>query len=343
MYNDAVDDLRTEYSYFLAVANSSTTNKISIISIESTSLSGLSQTSTGSQVDYVAAHPTGNYLYVTDSGSKKILMYKVLDNGSLEVLGTGFITTAGIPGAIKVHPSGNYAYVANYGTSFDVSRYQIDNNGILSFQDSIVPSGSASSYRMAIDKTGTYLYVLTINIGSSVLDQFQISGSLNKVKYINYGGITPKDVVVHPNGQYVYVTSGGNINLYYNNGSLQPHGSISGDGIMIIHPSGDFLYTVDSSSTNSKTYQINSDGTLIDVNNSTSVGGDPRDLIVDPKGNYLIVSGRGSSSIEYLKINDNGTITPIQYYDGGSGHYPNALDGYRTDACGLALIRKKIN
>ena len=147
---------------------------------------------------------------------------------------------------------------------------------------------------------------------------------------------------MHPNGQYIYETVDGTIYLFYNNDIPVVHGSIAGDGMLAIHPNGNFLYTTDND-TNVKTYQINADGTLIDVNNLTPIASDVKDFVIDPNGKYLITAGRGSGSVDYIKINDDGTTSPLQYYDGGSGHYPNALDGYRSAACGLALIsRQKI-
>ncbi|MFH0977199.1 MAG: beta-propeller fold lactonase family protein [Spirochaetota bacterium] len=346
MYNDTIDDQEAEYQFYLAIVNSMMNYKISIVSIESTTLSKSSQTSTGStQVDYVAAHPTGNYLYVTNPGSQRILMYKVVTNGTLEVLGTGFINTTdgggpgGTPGVIKVHPSGNYAFVANAGTSFNISRYLIDSAGTLTFQDYISPGASATSSRMVIDKSATYLYWVSNNAGGNVLQQVEISGSLIIDKTVSYASNTPRDVAVHPNGQYIYVTVDGTIYLYYSNDIPTSHGSIAGDGMLTIHPNGKFLYTDDDS--NVKVYQINADGTLTDLNNSTPVQADVKDFIIDTNGNYLIASGRGSDSIEYLKINADGTTSPIQYYDGGFGHYPNALDGYRSSPCGLALINRQ--
>ena len=112
-------------------------------------------------------------------------MYKILVNGSLEVLGTGYITTSdggapgGTPGVIKVHPSGNYAFVYNYGVSMNISRYQIDSTGILTFQDSI-NTISATLSRMVIDNSGTYLYWVSNNGGGSdYFYQVGINGTLD--------------------------------------------------------------------------------------------------------------------------------------------------------------------
>ena len=57
MYNEVADDKDDMYKFYLAIVNSNTNNSIGIVTIEPTALSKSSQTTTGSQVDYVSCTP----------------------------------------------------------------------------------------------------------------------------------------------------------------------------------------------------------------------------------------------------------------------------------------------
>jgi YVTN family beta-propeller protein len=72
----------------------------------------------------VAFHPTGPFVYVTNSGSNNVLEYTIDPSmGTLTSIGT--IAAGSAPTSIAIDPSGSFAYVANVGSN-DVSMYSID-------------------------------------------------------------------------------------------------------------------------------------------------------------------------------------------------------------------------
>jgi len=218
MYNDVLDDMNPEYKYYLAAVNSNAINTVSNFYIDSArALNPVSQTSIGGPADtnYAASDLYGRYLYVTDAQNHRILMYSITNSCSLVPIGTGYINTENnmTPGAICMHPSGKYLFVSGLSPDNHVYMYNVLGNGSLSYNTSqaIHQTTPPLSCRMAIDQSGTNLYVLNIGAGGpqSSIERFQVTNTLTTTTYYIFwvAGYLPQDLAVHPNGQYVYVAT----------------------------------------------------------------------------------------------------------------------------------------
>jgi 6-phosphogluconolactonase (cycloisomerase 2 family) len=96
------------------------------------------------QTTSVAVHPNGRYLYVVGNGDQDIWLYAIrANNGALEGLGTGTVSTGTGPQSIAIDSSGSHLYVTNGGSN-DVSAFSISSaDGTLTSLGATVPAGSA--------------------------------------------------------------------------------------------------------------------------------------------------------------------------------------------------------
>jgi 6-phosphogluconolactonase len=182
--------------------------------------------------------------------------------------------------------------------------------------------------RVASDQGGFRLYVA--NTGSNNVSAYFINrdnGSLQPVPGSPFAvtGI-PNAVVVHPSGDYVYVTSyvSSTENYVYafavqSNGSLAPVAGSpypTGDtpAAAVIDPTGSFLYVAALSAQSINAYSIDkSNGTL------TTVPGEPFalpgdgtafDLAIVPGGKQLLAPGWTNGAIAVFNINSStGALT----------------------------------
>lgn len=106
---------------------------------------------------YVAVHPSGSYLYVSNYGSASISMYAINSaTGALTGIGGGSVGAGTNPIGLAVGSS--LAFVANNGAG-TVFSYTIDSStGALTFASS-VNVGTPNPYGLALNSSGTCLYV----------------------------------------------------------------------------------------------------------------------------------------------------------------------------------------
>jgi 6-phosphogluconolactonase (cycloisomerase 2 family) len=149
---------------------------------------------------------------------------------------------------------------------------------------------------LAIDPTGTYLYVA--NGSSNSISIFTIGAS---------GGLT--------------VVPGTPITGSSNHLSL------------ILDPSGSHLYVANNASSNVTAYSISSTTglpTILDITSTTgttstffNTESSPSLLVVDPSGKYLFVGNQGSSAGIQSVAASNGNLTSISTY--GVGNTPTSI------------------
>jgi 6-phosphogluconolactonase (cycloisomerase 2 family) len=101
----------------------------------------------GVQSTCVAIHPSGNYLYVGNSGGATVSQYLVGSGGLLSPMSPASftVTTTGTVENISVDPSGKFAYVSIYSgsPSNDIYQYSIGTNGALAPLTPAVVAGGA--------------------------------------------------------------------------------------------------------------------------------------------------------------------------------------------------------
>lgn len=124
-----------------------------------TIVAGLSPTS-------IAIDASGEFAYVTNSGSDDISMYTInASSGALTSIGT--IAAGTVPGSVAVDPTGKFAYVTNYGSN-DISMFTIDaTTGALTSTGTIAAGTGPASVAV-----GKFAYVA--NSGSNNVSMYTV-------------------------------------------------------------------------------------------------------------------------------------------------------------------------
>jgi len=217
----------------------------------------------------LAMHPNRRFLYVVN----EVAQHEGLPSGSVEAFAVGpdgtlrplnrrsLSLSATLPRHLTLSPDGKSAIVAVHGGGA-YNMLPIGKDGQLGRVISVVketgsgPNGrhqlSAHPQMLLFDKTGKRL--LTSDMGSDRVNVLTLNegGLMVLGRYAMDAGSGPKQIVMHPAGHLIYVAN-------------ELNGSVCGyeydqvigrilrrvewlnervGGAMVLHPSGDFLYTV---------------------------------------------------------------------------------------------------
>jgi 6-phosphogluconolactonase (cycloisomerase 2 family) len=293
------------------------------------------------------------YLYAAIPGSNEIVAYRQDPNAGVLTQLVGSPITAGqsVQG-LAIHPSNKYLYATNTGNN-NVSFFTIAASGSL---NEVTPRANAGTGPtvLAMDPGGKFLYVG--NSGSFDLTVFSIlstssnglpAGSLTQVGQNIPLGISPLNMKVSPNGNFLYVTGGGNpgtVEVFATNqGALtqlssSPFATGNDPSGLVISPSGGFLYTANKLDSTISEFTINSDGSLTPISGSpiglAATG--PVALLIDNSGTYLYVANDQSPGlILVFSIGQNGALNLLANSQMSTGAQPSFL---ATDASGKFLF-----
>lgn len=157
----------------------------------------------------------GKFIYVSDLGIDKIMIYEVKDDGKLLPASTPFVNSlAGSgPRHLAIHPNGKFAYSAEELTS-TVSSYGINKKtGALTplKRTTMLPEGftdrnSAADIHFSPD--GGFLYAS--NRGHESLVIYQVNSSTGEIilaGHQNTGGKHPRNFMIDNKGEFVLVAN----------------------------------------------------------------------------------------------------------------------------------------
>jgi len=262
--------------------------------------------------------------YVTNKTDGTISEYTIGTDGTFTSFGTIDTPDATrIPNVVAVDPLGRFAYVANFGADpggaqgTTVSQYVIGATGALT------ANGTATTelnpYSIAIDPTGSYLYVT--NQGSNSVSQFAINsnGTLTSLGASVATGSKPYQITVDPTGKYVYVanlaTAGtaGGVSQYTitpGTGVLVPMSiplvttttAVNGLGGAIgvtVNPAGTFAYVTNLFDQTITRFTVSAGtGALVAVvEPAQPTGVTPYPLTITPDGRFAFFPNKGDNDI----------------------------------------------
>jgi 6-phosphogluconolactonase (cycloisomerase 2 family) len=229
--------------------------------------------------------PTGRFLYIANSNTNNVtgLQINTVD-GSLSCLGspapappcTPFTDgTLNFPVGVAEDGLGKFVYVTDAGGDDLVHGFSVNADGSLT---QLAPTSSFATGSLpgfpAIEPTNTYLYVP--NSGSNTITGFKINanGSLSEVTAagspFTVGSATssPTMVVVHPSGKFLYVTASGDNKVY---------------GFSINAATGALT-------------------ALAGTGSSLPTGNLPNGLAMDPGGLFVIAANLGDNTLNYYVV-----------------------------------------
>jgi DNA-binding beta-propeller fold protein YncE len=210
--------------------------------------------------------PPAGYVYITINGEGKVSEFSRQADGSLNFLRMAQAGATDGPTGIAIDPSNRFLYLANEGDG-RIYQFRIrrDTGELEMIGEGSVDDGSASRpQQIAISPRGGFVYVTNAGKGGEGGDgsiaEYAIDGATGALKPLGRfhgGGLRqPLGIAFMPNGKFVYVSdsAAGTIDAF----AVEPSGRLrllsstpslgnkpGHPGLVGVHPSGSFVYTVD--------------------------------------------------------------------------------------------------
>ncbi|HEV7282899.1 MAG TPA: lactonase family protein [Pirellulaceae bacterium] len=248
------------------------------------------QSSEGTAPCYVAVHPSGDSLYVANYSAGTVAGFPIKADGTLgpatsRIQHEGSGPDKGRQDAPHAHSinlssDGRFAYACDLGTD-QVLIYQVDpkSGKLTPHQQVALPPGSGPRH-LSFHPNGKLAFV--INELSNTLTTLTVDSHTGAMKIASSVPTLPKgfdgknttaEVVVHPNGKFVY-------------GSNRGHDSIA-------------IFALDQAS-----------GELTPRGFASESIDEPRNFRIDPTGKYLLVGNQKADSIVVYAIDqETGALT----------------------------------
>jgi 6-phosphogluconolactonase (cycloisomerase 2 family) len=275
-----------DISLFTIATNGALTEVTPRTSVETAGTPGQSG---GSQPEFLAMDPGGNYLYAANTQSDNISVFSI-DNttGALTQLANSPFPIGLPPLNMRLAPSGNFLYVTASGSPDGyIVGYSV-NAGVLTSIGSPFSSDGVNPNGLAIDPKGAFLYVANSSSPSIAIFSIGQSGILSPVQNSPLADTYTAPVA------------------------------------LTLDAKGTFLYVANQGSSNVAVYSISSTSGLPTVlTNSTTTGaffteGSPSFVAVDPTGQYLFVGNQGTSAgIQSFSVS-SGNLTALFKYNVGN-------------------------
>jgi 6-phosphogluconolactonase (cycloisomerase 2 family) len=283
----------------------------------------------------IRIHPSGDFLYVVQSGSNDLGIYDISNsNGTLsEKTGNSPVSSGGnSPVDMVITSDGQYAYVAN-STSGHIGVFNIDANGLLAAIGSPVATG-LTPQALALDSTEQWLYLLNREAAGSVsVFEIQSDGSLTQINCSGASltcavGSLPESITLDTTSQFLSVTNGADntvstFSIDQTSGELSDAGTLSARATpgaltylsdpaeVVTTPR--FAYAANYDSFNLSAYSINaSNGVLTSLGTPTAAAGRPTAVTTDLTGNFLYATNDVTDNVSVFSINSgSGALTEI--------------------------------
>jgi 6-phosphogluconolactonase (cycloisomerase 2 family) len=251
-----------------------------------------------------SSHPTHN-AYISLTSADTVALFHITDSsGALSSVSNSVPQVKTGPVGLALHPSGKFLFAAN-STDGTVSTFNVGSDGTLTQAGNATPAG-AGARAAVIDPSGQSL--LVTNSISNSISVFSIdsgSGALTLTSTFNTGLFGPTEIVM-TSSNFVYVltpSTNNTVNGFsFSGGNLTPIGSfLAGRGTtgIAVDPSGQLLYTANSTDATVSAFTIDAGGVLNPIVGSPyllQTGVAPGALAVDTTGKFLYVATPGSTN-----------------------------------------------
>ena len=217
-----------------------------------------------------------------------------------------------------------YVYVANQ-TASSLSAYSIGSTGTLAPDGSSLPNLPQFPTALAVDSTGTTLYVANDSPANSV-SAYAINpgGSLSSPGVTTSTGNDSNSyaVTVSPQG-FVYVANSGQgvpgtvsgFNFASSTGFSPLAGSPFSAGInpesVAVNPAGTFAFVANFGGDTISVYAIDPTTGALSQVGSVATGVNPFDIAINPEGTFLYAANYGSANVSVYSISSKGVLSPI--------------------------------
>jgi 6-phosphogluconolactonase len=292
----------------------------------------------------VACGPSNtiDFLYVTSSKNNpgQINVYKVDSQGGplITLTGSPFSSGGANPVADVASPNGKNLYVVNHDSN-SVVEFTINTNGNIAQQQVCTTPGSSPT-QLAINKAGTYLYVVETNRpnydvnnpgpGALVVYPIDANGQLGATGSLCTPvadgsnaffpvGNNPVAVNVLADNGYVYAVNENDATIsaftVASSGALTANGTFPvgvAPNAIASDPTNRFLYVTDGAANQLIGFLIQANGTLVAMQTPFKTDILPNSVQVDPRGIYVYVSNYNANDVSAYTIDrSTGNATQI--------------------------------
>ena len=308
----------------------------------------LEHVSTTSAIDnpsFLDISPSGRHLYAVcadfEAMSGGLVKAYAIDSQTGELTYLNEQSSEGDgPCHISIDPSGKYAMVANYGSG-SVSMLPIEQGGLLGKAtgfdqhegSSVDPDRQMGPHAHSIILDANNRYAFAADLGTDKMMVYRLDfaiGALvpNDSPWVRTPpGAGPRHFDFHPNGKFAYIINemGSSITaLHYDaeRGMLNeietvptlPEGfdGVSYCADIHVTPSGKFVYGSNRGHDSIAIFAIDqSTGALTALGHQSTMGGTPRNFVIDPSGAYMLAANQDTDNIITLRIDQQtGMLEP---------------------------------
>jgi 6-phosphogluconolactonase (cycloisomerase 2 family) len=285
----------------------------------------------------MAVDPTGKFAYVANQGCDEPF------DGSVSTYTInptdGTLTSAGPPVttgdydavSVVVDPSGKFAYVANSEGSFDPEGGSVSMFAINGTTGTLTPNGAISGcsslgctpVSLAVHPSGKFVYVAhQYGYLQTSVTTYAINPTTGVLQFVGEVAVPwiGSSVTVDPSGKFAFVgtdaypPNGASLLIYSidaTTGALTSIGTLPAVGaaapFIAIHPSGKFVYVVDTVLDQISTYGLNpTTGNLASIG---TIAATPGPIVIHPSGKFAYVTSSAGGVAMYTIDGTTGALT----------------------------------
>jgi 6-phosphogluconolactonase len=280
----------------------------------------------GPSPDYLAFHPTANYLYALNEVATGRVVAFAVDpaSGALRMLNSASSGGSG-PAHISVHSRGRWLLAANY-QSGHAAALPIGPTGELGAPVAPVLAGDAAHMILDDGVSGRFVFVPSKGTNRTLQYRFDdATGRLtpNDPPFVAQPG-SPRHMVFHRSGRQAFLlTEAGRSVISYR---YDPDSGLLGDGRpltvpamnpradgshILIHPTREILYASIRFDDRLAIFDITAAGAAASPRFLDSGLARPWDFAIDPSGRYLLVANHDDGTVKVFRIDETtGALTP---------------------------------
>ncbi|NOZ54827.1 MAG: lactonase family protein [Gammaproteobacteria bacterium] len=291
---------------------------------------------------YIASHPSGQFVYVTNWAAASISMFRVdQQNGDLSLIDQPKETGL-TPYAVAAHPSGKFVYVSTWGSN-DVWGYQVGTMGHLTHIDgSPFATNGLKPVDIVFNEAGTRAFVANISSNNTTI--FEVNTETGQLVFKDLAmaraGAIDVELVSMPNAvsiapKYAFVvdkTQQSLINYEVNpsTGHLKAlsRSKTGKDPVAVAQdPRNRFVYVANAGSNNVSAYRIDTAGNLTEIEGSPyATGKNPSQISIDANGWYIYVLNKDTEDLSIFLIHaKTGQLAEAQDSPLKLGHQPLSM------------------
>lgn len=290
----------------------------------------------GRRPNFLAVHPTDDYLYTVCS-SKPGTAHSIAfdETGDLSVQNQ--VPTGGSgPCHCSVDASGQYLLVAHYSGG-SVSMLPIDEDGTVSEPSHVVEHGGSSvvadrqsephPHSITPGPDNRVAYVPDLGTDEVVCYDMDLdAGRLERRESVDvHDGAGPRHLSVHPSGDHVYLVGeidstvitferavDGSLSELATASTLPESAAVDNTAADVhVHPTGEYVYVSNRGHDSIAQFDIGPDGRPSLASVASTVGKWPRNFALDPDGSFLFSENKNSDEVRTFGVDPtSGELEP---------------------------------